>query len=1016
MELDPRQQAAVEYDQGPLLIRAGPGSGKTRVITERVKYLIKSGIKPEEILCLTFTRKATGEMVQRLEGDNIVGVNIHTLHSFAKSILEDHVLESGTSIRGILEQSSILMWGIRNIDSFNFEYVKVGNNIVDIIKDITDGIKLFKNELISTTELVEYLDRKGNESLSQDQQQKISQLYDLHKLYVKFQEFWKSTNLIDFNDILVEVVDLLQQNESIRTKLGSQFKHILIDEFQDNNYAQMQLVKLISTDGNVTAVGDDDQSIFGFQGAYAEIFVDFKNYFQGTETLDLVQNYRSTKNIVSLTNQLIKSIPDRVSKELSTSNVTGERINVCECSNEGAQAEYVVNTIKDLLNNQLITEDGTEYRLSPKDIAILFRTRRSASRFIKLLKFEGLPVNFMVSDQLFKGPVIQDLMAYLKIVADPARAGNEIIRLMKNHGIDEYNISDIGHHSKKLANNRVPGVDFILKSLQEISKNNPQWRVLNEFVDVLNKLCNTSSSISSTVHTIIMSTSGLYKNSLGDDSLESRIQRAALKKIIDFAQEYEQLYPNYDMSDFVDYLKQLFELDLDFTDESDDDDGIFVNTIHQSKGKEFQVVFIVDVSENSLPLRLKSKPFRVPNDLNKGIKTVGDEKTLHIIDEKKLFYVAMTRAKSHLYITYTRKPEDRKTENKPSQFLTELDYTKNPLISFDEYVSDINISTTPIEHFERLKNEHQKLAINAINQMNLSTAIQKIIDLAKIKHFETYDDLTKFDHKNLLDIDPDFAIDYQLNKQPTQKLIKKDTFHLSSTKYTNFDKCPLQFKFQYVLNAPGRPKSYLSFGSDIHKTIESIEKLQKDNKTVTTELAFEILDKYWNSLSYDNKTLEDQYLDSAKDMLEKYLQWHNSNENSIVDIEIKFTTSFNDVVITGKIDRVEMTPNGDYMVVDFKTGKSKLSKNKIKSDIQLNIYALAIRHLYGKLPKKVSLLYLKDGTMVSYDVTSKDIEEFETRLSEMTNFIFNEEFPAKPDYMNCKYCDYATICDKRYGH
>ena len=1014
MKLDPAQQDAVQYDQGPLLIRAGPGSGKTRVITERVKRIIDSGVKPEEILCLTFTRKATGEMLHRLEHDNIIGVNIHTFHSFAKSILEDHVLESGTSIRGVLEQSSIYMWAIRNIDSFNFEYVKIGNNIIDIVKSIVDGIKLFKNELISTADLEDYLISKKSKNLDEKQQETIQNLSDLNKMYIKFQKFWRSTNLIDFNDILVEVVELLENNKSIQTKLKSQFKHILIDEFQDNNYAQMQLVKLISTDGNVTAVGDDDQSIFGFQGAYTEIFRDFEKYFTGTKIITLNQNYRSTKNIVSVTSDLISSIKDREAKALSTENVQGDTVKICECSSEGAQAEYVVNTIKTLLKTPLIKEDGTEYTVSPNDIAILFRTRKSAFLFTKLLKFEEIPVTFMISDQLFKGTIIQDLMAYLQIVADPVRSGNEIIRLMKNHGIDEYNISDIDHNAKKISNNRVPGVDFILKSLHEISKSNPQWRTLHEFVDVLDRLQKISSlSVTDIVYEVVTSISGLYKNSLTDDSLENRINRAALKKIIEFAQEYEQIYSNHDIADFVDYLKILLDLDLNFTDESKDDEGIFVNTIHQSKGKEFQIVFVVDVAEGGLPLRPKSKKFRVPNDLVRGIKITGDEKDLHYIDEKKLFYVAMTRAKSHLYITYARNYEDRKTEAKPSRFLEELKHTTNPQIHFTKYESTTSISSIPFEHFEHLKNEYQKLAINAINQMNLSTATQNIIDLAKIKHFETYENLDKFDHKKILDISPKSNIDSQLRKQPNQKLIKRDNFSLSSSKYTTFDNCPLQFKFKYVLEAPGKPRQYLSFGNNIHSAIESIEKLQKDHITISEELISNILKKYWNSLSFDTTSQENEYQSLANDMIQKYLQWHNANPNVLVDIEVKFTINFHGVKITGKIDRVEMTSDGDYEVVDFKTGKSKTTKSKIKEDIQLNIYALGIKELYGRLPKKISLFYLLDDDIRSYNIVREDLENFESRLSEMNESIFNEKFEANPAY-HCRYCDYAAICDERY--
>ncbi|MBT4175629.1 MAG: ATP-dependent helicase, partial [Thaumarchaeota archaeon] len=346
MELNQAQNQAVEHADSPLLLVAGPGSGKTRVIIERIVRLVNSGIKPDEILCLTFTKKATEEMSQRLENQDITDVQINTFHSFAKSVLQDNVLESGVNISsGVIKRSAQLAWGLKNIDSFGFEHVTIGNNAEDLIRSIIDGIRTFKDELISPDMLKKYLDKMESEELTEEKRDLINRLSDLHRVYVKYQEFWEAKSVIDFNDIVVEAINLLKTKPLIQQKLQNKYKHILVDEFQDNNYAQLEIVKLISNGIDVTAVGDDDQSIFRFQGAYMKNFSDFEKHFTNTKIINLDQNYRSTQNIVNLSNSIVSNIDERQKKNLFSKNIEGEKVKVGICTNENAEVEYVVKTI-----------------------------------------------------------------------------------------------------------------------------------------------------------------------------------------------------------------------------------------------------------------------------------------------------------------------------------------------------------------------------------------------------------------------------------------------------------------------------------------------------------------------------------------------------------------------------------------------------------------------------------------------------------------------------------------------
>jgi DNA helicase II / ATP-dependent DNA helicase PcrA len=1017
MELNSSQQLAVEYNKGPLLVVAGPGSGKTRVIIERILHLVNLGVKPEEILCLTFTKKATEEMSQRLENQDISDVQINTFHSFAKSILEDNVLESGVNISsGVIKRSAQLAWGLKNIDSFDFQHVAIGNNAEDLIRSIIDGIRTFKDELISPESLKKYLDSKESQELEEDEQDLINRLIDLYKVYVKYQEFWGAKSVIDFNDIIVEAINLVKTRPLIQQKLQKKYKHILVDEFQDNNFAQLELVKLVSDNGNVTAVGDDDQSIFRFQGAYMKNFNDFEEYFKNTKIINLDQNYRSTQNIVNLASTLVSNIEERQEKNLFSKNVEGEKVRVCACSDEDAEVEYVVKNIKELLGKQIVREDGTKGTISYEDIAILARSRKSGVKFVKSLKAHGLPADFVGSDNLFATPIVKDVMAYLAVVNCPANAGREIARLLKNHGITEYNIAKINHYGEKISETDNPGVDYVLKSLQEIvSQDTTQKKEILEFVDVLSSLSELSKyRPSDVIYKIIMSVSGLYKKSIQDNSIENRINQVLLKEIYNYALEYETLYPDESLTDFISYLNYLFRFDLELPEELEEDDSILVTTIHQSKGKEFQIVFVVDAAKDKLPLRSRTKKFYVPKDLAKGLVRTANEKTLHLLDEKRLLYVAMTRAKSHLYITYAQNYENRKTEAKPSSFLEEMNYKENELIKFEEFTSTTDVQLAQGEHLEQLKQEHQAIAVNAIHQMNLKTAIQKIIDLAKIKYFEEFKNLDNFDHTKIFETEAkEDHIDSQLY-QKSIPLITKENFRLSPSKIQTFEDCPLKFKFQHVLRVPTPSKTYFGMGTAIHSVAENMTKLQKDGKESNEKLALEILEKQWDTSSYRNqRTKESQDKVKSKEMVKTYLDWAENNPNTPVDVEPKFKIILNDVTISGKIDRVEQTPEGDYEVIDFKTGYAYKTKNTIKEDVQMNLYALGTEKLYGKLPKKTSLFYIKFNKLVPHFIKEDKLDEFKVELEKKIDSIFNEEFDAKPDFQKCSRCDYASICDSR---
>lgn len=260
---------------------AGPRSGKTRVIIERVIHLVNSGAKASEILCLTFSEKAAEEMKLRLEKEmDVSEMDISTFHAFAKDVLEDNVLDSGIGMgSGVMKKSARLVWGLKNIDAFGLQHLEIGNNAVKVIESLIDGISTFKDELITPEELERYVESKAKEELSDENRDFVNKLSDLCRVYKKYEEFQKSKAVIDFDDMVVQAIALFRKKPRVLAKYNKRYRHVLVDEFQDNNYAQLELVKMMGREGNVTVVGDDDQSIYRFQGAYLTNFTDFKTLF-----------------------------------------------------------------------------------------------------------------------------------------------------------------------------------------------------------------------------------------------------------------------------------------------------------------------------------------------------------------------------------------------------------------------------------------------------------------------------------------------------------------------------------------------------------------------------------------------------------------------------------------------------------------------------------------------------------------------------------------------------------------
>ncbi len=648
-ELNSQQKSAVEHDQGPLLIVAGAGTGKTKVITSRIVELINSGkAGPEEILALTFTEKAANEMVERVDQSLPLGYEelmIKTFHAFSERILRESGLEIGLD-PGFKLLPQVEQWFFfkKNLYKFELNYYRPLGNPNKFIYDLLSHFGKLKDELISPERYLEFAN-----GIEDEEGEKMREIANVYKQY---QELLIANNYLDFADLTYLALELFEKRKSVLARYQEKFKYILVDEFQDTNFAQFDLVlKLSEKHRNVVVVGDDDQSIYKWRGASLSNILQFEEKFPDCKKIVLVENYRSTEKILKSSYGLIQNNnPDRLEirsglkKELKCNVKFDEEVEVHDFPNFVQESEFVAGKIKELHESK-----GIAYG----EFAILVRSNNLAHNFIEELKYLQIPYQVRSPKGLIALPEIKDLIAVVKFLANPKdniallrilkmeifAISMEDILLILNKGRKDYLWNNLKVEGAE-DNLTIPGsedpltqVADLLKYLMEFSKNASVGLVFNEFLQKSRYL-----------HHLIE-----------NEGFE------AVENINQFARQvnrFEKETTDNSVLDFVNYLNLLEEANSTLNYESSPDkDAVQVLTVHGAKGLEFRCVFVVNAVNQRFPSTKRREVFELPEELTKEIYPEGD---FHVQEERRLFYVAMTRAREHLYITYSHQYEGNK--------------------------------------------------------------------------------------------------------------------------------------------------------------------------------------------------------------------------------------------------------------------------------------------------------------------------------------------------------------------
>lgn len=613
--LNDRQKEAVLYNEGPLLIIAGAGAGKTKTLTTKIAYLIEEGFAyPYNVLAITFTNKAAKEMKDRLYGligDLAKKVQVSTFHSFGLKLLRENYEKLGYEANFVIMDSDDSLTVVKKIVKDLGYDPKIYNP-----RAIRNKISSCKNEMM-TPEMYERYAVSDYEKV-------------MHKVYEKYEEKLKKNNSVDFDDLLLLPIKLFKENPSVLQKYQEFYQYILIDEYQDTNEAQYILSKLISAKSRkITCVGDDSQSIYSFRGANYKNILNFEKDYKDAKTILLEENYRSTSTILDAANQVIKNNTQRKDKNLWTSRGKGEKIKYYRAYNERDEAQYVIRKIKELRNKDV------EY----KDIAVLYRTNAQSRVLEEEMLKENMPYRVIGSFYFYSRKEIKDLIAYLRLIHN-SKDNVSLLRVINTpkRGIGLKTIENLTMKADEAGTSIYEaissGKELEFKKTIEQLKSLSEELTLTELIDK------------------VLDASGMRQELESEKTLESEVRLENLEEFKSITKSFEEREGLVSLEDF------LLEISLisDVEEYKDDPNRVSLMTVHSVKGLEFNHVFVVGMEEGIFP------------HMNSLMETSELE------EERRLCYVAITRAKDDLHLINARRRTlfGKEQINPVSRFIGEI--------------------------------------------------------------------------------------------------------------------------------------------------------------------------------------------------------------------------------------------------------------------------------------------------------------------------------------------------------
>jgi DNA helicase-2/ATP-dependent DNA helicase PcrA len=954
--LNEEQQAAVTHGEGPLLIVAGAGTGKTAVVTRRIAWLIATKrARPGEILALTFTEKAAAEMESRVDElvpYGYVGATISTFHAFCDAMLREHAIELGLTTRlrvdtpaeiAVFVREHIFELGLRR-------YLPLGRPETHL-RALLWLFDAARDEDVSPEDYAAFArslaEEAGDDPVKRDRAER-----EVEKAgaYERFQLLLHRHGRVDFGSQISLAVRLLRERPYLQREYRDRFRYILVDEFQDTNHVQFELVKLLTGERrNVTVVGDDDQSIYRFRGAKVENLLGFLDAFPGARVAVLNRNYRSGQQILDIAYRLIQhNNPQRLEamrsfdKRLVADRPIEAEVEHVHVRNASDEADLVASQIAESVRS------GAR---APRDFAVLARSHASLDPFAQALRVNGVPFRRVGVRGLYSRPEVQLCLNVLRTLADPEddTAAHFVLHdpFFGAHSEDVARLGAAAHRSKR------PLLQLARNALTTASDTlNPASRdAFERVLGLLDRLHRAAGQRPTTeVLYAFMTESGLLSAYSADGGVEAEESIQNLSKLLGIVQRVAPLLQSDRVAAFIRHLDLLIEMgddpaaaEVDF-----DEDAVNLLTAHNAKGLEFPVVYLVQMVEGRFPLRHRQDAMPFPEELRKAFPETADS---HDREERRLAYVGMTRARDRLVLCHADDYGGQRAF-KPSRFVMEA----------------LLLPTLP-------------------KGPRAATALQAIA-----RH----------------------APPAQSPPVEIEPLAPDEPLRLSHNQVETYKECPLRYRYAHVLHVPtgGDPASM--FGIAVHHALRIYQQHRIKGLPISADAVVTALEGAWSSEGFLSREHEDWRLEEGRRLLREFVAREERGKPPLA-VEREFRFRLGPTTVTGRWDRIDERPEG-IVLVDYKTSEvedAEEAEKRAKDDVrggQLGLYALAYREMHGVVPAAVEMHFVVPGLVGRAEVMPDHLQRAEDRVLDAASGIRARAFPSKPSAQRCGNCPYARVC------
>ena len=961
--LNPEQRQAVAWDTGPLLIIAGAGTGKTSVVTRRIAYLIATKrARPQEILALTFTDKAAAEMEERVDVLVPYGyteVWISTFHAFGDRVLRENALLLGLppDFRVLNRAEQVLF-----LREHLFELpLRAYRPLADPTRHLQALVQLFSRAKDEDASPEDY--RRYAESLARnaggdpDRQAEADRQGELAEVYAAYQRLLASHGLVDFGDLITRTLQLFREHPQVLRRYQERFRYVLVDEFQDTNHAQFELVKLLcARHRNVTAVGDDDQAIYKWRGAALSNLLNFTQTYPDAHRVVLVRNYRSSQAILDAAYRLVRhndpdrlEVRERVDKRLVAECPEGPEPQHLHFDTLTTEADAVAATIADR-----VAQGRWRYR----DVAVLVRSNADAGPFLRALNLRSVPFQFTGSRGLYDREEIRIVLAFLRVLADPldslslyllgtsplyAVRATDLSRCL---GVAQTRHRSLEHVVRQVLQ-QAPEVEDLRaelppESLASLAK-------LVEDLDAMRQLA-AEQPTGRVLYVYLVERTGYVKRlaTSGDPADEARVRNLA--RFFDIVARTAPLL-RYDRAvEFVRHLDDLIAAGDDPPVEELDPeaDAVQVMTVHKAKGLEFPVVFLVSCVNGKFPVQGRREELELPEALLRDLLPEGDP---HLQEERRLFYVAMTRAKRELYFTSARDYGGLRPR-KVSRFV--LEALDRPAAAPGAF------RASSLEQIHRHAPAAEPPALEGI-------------------------------------LPPDAVVT------------------VSFRQLDDYETCPLKYKYAHVLRVPVTRDHRVVYGAAIHEAVREYHRRRARRQPVRLEDVVAHFERVWVNEGFLSREHEEQRLAEGREVLRRFFEFQEASGTVPTLVEHSFAFVRGNTRVRGRWDRVDVRDGEvcvvDFKTSEVReAGKAD---RRAAESLQLRLYALAYREVHGRLPDRVELHFLhRDGVVVgAVRPDSAWVAEAEEVVDRVAEGIRRQDFTATPDwYGACRFCAFAGIC------